>query len=132
MWRLQLKVRDFFIEMPRLCGCPDAERWSDIIGYIYDRELEGGSVWDRNAVDKERPLNRMACAFAFEGDDLKKAQCARLAGIIMLSHYQKEHGEDHQKEIGRLWSEAATLEYDYPEIAATMTADAALAGYWAD
>lgn len=126
-----MKARDFFIRMPKLCGCPDADRESDVIGYIYDRELEGGSVWDRNDADKMNPAHRLECAFHFEADDEgAKYQCERLALIITLSHYQKEHGEDHQKQIDRLWSEAVSAEVSYPEIAAVMTADEALVAGW--
>lgn len=127
-----MKARDFFVKMPELCKCSDAERWADIIGYVYDRELEGKSVWDRNKKDRDRPLSRMDCAMAFDGDPGAKAQCARLAGLIMLTHYKTEHGENHQGMIDGLYTAAVSAEKYYPEIAAVMTAGMAIAGRWAD
>jgi len=128
-----MKARDFFTAMPKLCGCPDAEREADIIGYIYDRELKGGSVWDRNDADRKDPSSRLFCAFHFEAlDEGAKAQCWRLACLMNYAHLQEEHGEDHEEKRGNLWAEAAMAEPTYPEIAKVMTADEANAGHWAD
>ena len=126
------KVLEFFVAMPKLCGARNADRWADIIAYQYNREIEGGSVFDRNEDDAKNPENRMETAFAFSAkDDGAKEQCKRLARIIMYSHYLNEHGEaKYQKMIDNEYTMAKAAESAYPEIASVMSADEAVASWW--
>lgn len=125
-------VLGFFTKMPMLCGAKNADRWADLIEYQYRKEIEGNSVFSRNAADKANHDNRIETAFAWEANDNgAKEHCKRLAKIIMLSHYMDEHGEkDLEPIIDAEYTIAKANESAYPQVAAVMSADEALASYW--
>lgn len=129
-----MRARDFFVAMPKLCGARNAARWSDVIGFIYDSEMAGGTPFDRSAEDIADPDNRFEVAFAWEADDENaKDQCKRLARMLMWSHYCDEHGErQYAPMVDQEYHEAKTVEYLFPDIMALMTADEAVLGHWED
>lgn len=128
-----MNARDFFVAMPELCGARNAARWADIIGYVYDKELAGDSVYARNLTDEANPDNRLEVAFGWQGDEGAKEQCRRLCRIILYKHYLDEHGEaKYQAKIDAEYKMAEAAEGMYPEIADELTAYEALAIRWAD
>lgn len=129
-----MSVRDFFVQIPGLCGAKNADRWAELIGMVYDAELAGGTEFDRSEADKANPDNRLEIPFAFvAADEGAKEQCRRLCRIIMYSHYLDEHGEkEYAPLIDSEYYAAKAAEKSYPEIAEVMTADEAVTEYWAD
>lgn len=123
-------IKDFFVKIPYLCDAKNAARWSRVNELVFNDELARPGAFARNDDDKHDAFNRMEVAFAFTGDEAKKEQCHALLRIAELSHYKAEHGALDEKEA--LWLDslvvsAVEAEADFPEIAAIMTVDQALA-----
>lgn len=129
------KVREFFVQLPYLCGASNAERWSKVNALQFDAEVAGGTIFDKSDADKENPVNRLDTAFgflAFVPCSAKTAYCQDLAELVMLAHYKESHGEtQYDKRIDELWASLAAREIDYPDVAAVMSVEAAKAdGGW--
>jgi hypothetical protein len=133
-----MQVLDFLASMPRLCGCENAERKAAIIEWIYRRELDGNSVFDRGEADKADPyLRSEPVAALLYGDEKSDPgavdQCMRLAHIIEWNHYVTEHGEEFYRPfLDAEYKDAESFESQYPEIADEMNAYEALTHYWSD
>lgn len=132
-------VLGFFAKMPALCGCKNADRKADMIADVVKKELEGGTVHDRNGFDKADYANRSECIFALiRGDENHDAgalkQCERLAHILEWNHYLEKHGESEYAPFIEAEAVAAkAVEADYPAIASALTVDEALTeGVWND
>jgi hypothetical protein len=132
-----MKVREFLVAIPALCGAKNAARIADIFGYVYDRELEKGTPFDRNDDDRVSFRNRSAFLWdMLDFDDEAKAEnvahCQKIMEIIERSHYMDEHGEKfHAKRIDKLYAEVKKAEAEFPDIAMAMPADDAIAlGGW--
>ncbi len=119
--------------MPRLCHARNASRWERVIELQYDDELaDPNSVFARNDLDMEWPGNRLDTAFGFVGDPGRIDHCRKLAELLILAHYRNEHGEvEWENRINEIAASARASEADYPEIAAEMSVDQAVAlGGW--
>lgn len=129
---------DFLVEMPRLCGCKNAERKATIIKWIYERELAGDSVFDRADNDRADPyLRAEPIAALLYGDDAADFgaidQCMRIVHIIEWNHYLEEHGEDYYKPfIDDEYKAVEEHESEYPDITDVVSAYEALTWHWAD
>jgi len=132
-----MTARDFLVSIPKLCGAKNADRIADIFGYVFDKELAGGSVFDRNEADKENFLNRSICLWDMlysdeDADPVKVDHCMKLMEIIERSHYLDEHGDKGQATIiDALYQEVKALEISDSDVAAVLTADDAVTmGGW--
>jgi hypothetical protein len=132
-----MKVREFLVAIPALCGAKNAARIADIFGYVYDRELGKGTPFDRNDEDRVDFDNRSAYLWDMLCfDEAARAEeivhCRKIMEIIERSHYMDEHGEKfHVKRIDKLYAEVKKVEANFPEIAMSMPADDAIAlGGW--
>ena len=126
------KTLDFFMAMPKLCGAKNVDRWSWIIEVVYLAELAGNTPLDKNDEDEKDFANRLEVAFAFKAsDEGAKEQCKRIAKIILLSHYIKDHGKhEYQTTLDNLVMEASAASASYPEINKVMTVDQAATSFW--
>jgi hypothetical protein len=129
-----MRVRDFFVKIPELCGGKNADRWASIIGYVYDLELMDDSAFDRNAEDKADPDNRFEVVFAFNGGNPDKVeQCKRLVRILMFNHYLEDHNEPEYREaIEANYKVALAAQELYPDIADVMSVEDAMLEGWND
>ena len=122
-------IRDLLVKAPILCRAENAGRFSALNALGFDAEKDGGTVFDRNDIDVEKPFNRIQVAFGFTAfpHDVGRAQhCMVLARLYELAHYRDEHGDNsHDGEIADLWATCSEKEAEYPDIAEVMTADAA-------
>ena len=127
-----MSVLEFFKAIPSLCGAKNPERWAWIIENVYTAELAGGTPFDKNTNDLFDIDNRLEIPFAFKAsDEGVKEQCKRLAKIIMLSHYVKEHGEkQHQSTLDNLVAEASAASVSYPQVESVMSVDNAANSLW--
>ncbi len=129
-------VRGFLTAMPLLCKCKNAARKTEVIGDIFDKELKGHTVFERNDDDRKDPINRSEIVFSMIRGDLfadpkSLEQCERLAHIIEWQHYIDKHGEaDYLPMVEAEYVAAKQNEQFLPEIAAVMTADEAVAARW--
>jgi hypothetical protein len=132
-----MKVRDFLVQIPFLCGAKNAARISEVFGFIFDRELENDTPWDRNDYDKADFDNRSAILWDMLYSDIKADvnkihQCKKLVEIIERSHYLDNHNEKyHARVIEDLYKDVETVESEFPTITAAMPVSAAVAlGGW--
>lgn len=132
-----MKVREFLVQIPYLCGAKNAERIAEIFGFVFDRELEGGSAFSRNEHDRMEIGNRSRFLWAMLYTDKNidvgaVDQCKALMEIIERTHYLDKHGEKEQeKYIDNLYAAVKDDESAYPEIAAIMPVeDAITMSYW--
>ena len=118
--------------IPKLCGAKNADRWAWIIEEVYLAELAGNTPFDKNEEDEKDFANRLEVAFAFKAsDEGAKEQCKRIAKIIPLSHYIKDHGKhDSKATLDNLVMEAGAASASYPEINSVMTVDQAATSFW--
>lgn len=129
-----MSVRDFLTAIPSLCGAKDADRQAWVIGAMYDRELIGDSVFDKNEEDKENPDNRFRLVFAFDGGDRGRIEhCKRLVRILMFNHYVEDHNDkSYALIVDKNYRDALESEESYPDIAEVMPAEAAIMARWDD
>jgi hypothetical protein len=132
-----MKVRDFIVKIPALCGAKNADRIADLYGYVFDMELEGDRVFARNDVDLADFGNRSSylwdMLYADEDADVDAiVQCHQIMEIIERSHYLDKHGEKHHaKRIDKLYSAVKADEATFPDIAEAMPVDVAVTlGGW--
>jgi hypothetical protein len=132
-------MRAFLIRIPELCGCQNAARIGEIFGFVYDRELVGGTPFDRNIHDRKHFRNRSKYLWDMviedaNSDDSKIKHCRDLVDIIERSHYLDKHGETYQAAIiDTLHADAKHMELleGHEEITEAMPADTAVAlGGW--
>lgn len=129
-------VRDFVGKIAFLCGAKNAERISDIFLYVYDKEIAGKSVFDRNSEDIKDISNRSIFLWDMlyqdsKADIAKVDYCKDLMEIIERSHYLKSHGEKHQaNSIDYLEKMSRKSEPSYVDIAEYMTVDDAIVLGW--
>jgi len=127
-----MKVREFLVKIPGLCGAKNAERIASIFGYVFDCELQKGTPFDRNDYDKADFGNRSRYLWDMLYADEKAhphliEHCERLVEIIERSHYLDEHGEKfHAKTIDALYQRVKQYETETPEISAVLSADDAI------
>lgn len=127
-----MKVREFLVQIPYLCGAKNAARISEIFGYVFDRELEKGTPFDRNEADLADFGNRSEylwdMLYADEGAMVGAVTyCKGLMEIIERTHYQEKHGEKfHAKYIDNLAAALKEDEKTYPEIAQAMPIEEAV------
>jgi hypothetical protein len=123
------KVRDFCIKIPELCKAEDAERFAKVNELVFDSELAGGTVFDRNEEDRRLPKNRYKIFFgfmAFHHDEGRAKHCLDLIELLDRSHHKYTHVESgHDAAISDLWASVAESETEYPDIAAVLSADEA-------
>jgi len=129
-----VKVFDFAMQIPYLCGAEDPERWARLSKMAYDDEMDHDrSVFKRKETDFFQPGRRLRSAFAFTAfphDAGKAAHCMNLLKIWEISHYEKEHGESgHEAEKQDLILDAIEAEKKYPDIAEVLTVEQAVANY---
>lgn len=128
-------AKDFFVALPFLCKAENAERWAEAAELQFDKEMLGGSKFDRTEADKRDPFNRIQTAFgftAFRHDADRAAYCKILGELFVLAHYSIEHGEDgHDGRINALLADAEQYKGKYPDIDEYMTAEKAVVdGGW--
>jgi hypothetical protein len=122
-----MKVKEFIVNLPYLCDAKNADRWSRMIGLVYDDELSNpDGPFARNDDDIKNPSNRFAIFFGFDGNPKKIEHCKKLVEIMFLAHYKNEHGEvEHTEKINTLVSVLSETESENAEIANTLTASEA-------
>jgi len=129
-----MNIKDKLSKIPYLCDAKNADRWARVIELVYDDELTyAHGPFAKNELDEADPDNRFEVAFAFEGDEKKKAYCKKLVRLIFLNHYKKEHGETQWDDaIAETALSAIESEKDFPEITAALSVDsiASVAGGW--
>ena len=126
------KIKNFFVQMPYLCGSSNADRFSDLIKYQYECELKDkNSVYAKNSLDSINPINRLETAFIFNGYPDKIEYCKKLAELILLLHYRKEHKEEQwETRITSLTGELQSLESDNKDISEVLSIEDALVLGW--
>ncbi len=132
-----MKLSEFIAQISFLCEARNAARISELFVYAFNRELKGGSPFDRNAKDREDFENRSRylwdMLFADEEADVEACTlCQKLMEIIERSHYLNEHGEKEQIPlIDKAYAAAKVLEPLYPKIVEAMPADTAVTlSFW--
>lgn len=126
-----MSAKEFFVQLPYLCKAKNADRYSRKNALVWEDEMANPSgVFAKNADDVDDPFNRIAMAYDFEGDAATIAYCMDLGELLLLSHYQVAHDEDHKARIGVLWKDLAEMEMDYPEVSKVLSVEQALEGVW--
>lgn len=122
-------IRDFLVKIPFLCEADNPERWSRVIGLVYDDEIANpDGPFSKNSLDEKNPANRFEVAFGFRGNTNKINHCKKLVELLFLSHYKNEHGEQgHDNRINELITSIASDEETNAEIASTLSASEAIA-----
>ena len=129
-------VSVFIPEIAYLCGSQNADRISDVMVYVYSKELKPGSVYDRNDVDRASPENRSRFIWAMLRDDPSVdlgavEHCRKLMEIIERIDYLDEHGEKEQESIiNNLFFEVQKEQINFPKIAEVMSAEEAVSSWW--
>jgi len=127
-----MKVRDFLVSIPGLCGARNADRIAAIFGYVFDVERLEETAFARNGEDFADFNNRSAYLWAMLHGDrganpAKIQHCKMLMEIVERSHYLFHHGEkQHTDIIDQLVIDVRMLELENPEIATVFTADEAV------
>jgi hypothetical protein len=128
-----MSTREFFVQLPYLCGAMNAARCSRRNALIWDDESnDKESVFARNEEDLLEPFNRISLAYDFIGDMDTMDYCTDLGELILLSYYQNKYNENHSKRIEELWASLSESEMEYPEVQKIMSVQQAMLGIWED
>jgi hypothetical protein len=122
---MELKTK--IMALPAVCGLGDAERWSAILGMLWDLEAQGNSVFDKNENDIKNPGERMRTGYAWTFFDLnpKRGEYIRkLLDFAELYHRCYRHGEiELTDDVQSLEDELTEAQTDFPEVEAVLSVE---------